>query len=271
MNDKTIILSTQDERIQYILKKHYQKDKYVLIDDLFILTLDKVKESEVKIVLYVPSLIVSNEAIKTVNFYKNHYESFEISSKLFSRLASKENCTGILVLTKIKMFDETKMAKDSLILVCDGLEIAGNIGTIFRTAESCQIDLIIFTNIKARVPSDLLVKASRGMIFYVPFLICENTYEALLFLKNSSIKPIICEPEQGTDFTTYDYNKNQGIALIVGNERYGVDKAWFTQECDYIKIPMYGKMDSLNVAVAASLLIYQAKAQRNKLNKNNVK
>ncbi len=255
-----MFLSSSNPIIHSIIKKEYQEEGYVLIDDLFILSLDEVKNSEIKYCFYCPSEISSQEAKETLKYYQNHCETYEINNKLFNRLSSKENCAGILVLAKPHEFKLNNLKRDPLVLVLDGLEIAGNIGTIFRSAEAINIDLIIFTNLRAKVPSDLLVRASRGMMFYVPFVVMKNTSEVNSFLIKSGIRRVICEPEQGINFKEFNYKG--GLALIMGNERYGVDKGWFDLGCEYLKIPMYGRMDSLNVAVATSLIIYEAKARR---------
>ena len=253
-------LESTNELIKYLTRREYSKDNYVLIDDLFIMTLDKVKESDVKVFLYCPSIATSDEAKEVIEYYSKRFLTYEINNKLFNRLANKDNCAGLLLLTKNKEYNLQNLCKSPLILVCDGLEQQGNIGTIFRSAEASGTDLIVFTNVKAKVPSDQLVKASRGMMFYVPYVIHENIEETQGFLKKLGARTIICEPEQGIDFKEFDYSGT--LALIVGNERFGVDKKWFKYKNEYLKIPMFGTMDSLNVAVAASLIIYEAKYKR---------
>ena len=251
-----MFLESSNELFKYLTKKEYIKEGYSLIDDLFILSLDKVKESDIKVFLYCPNMITSDECKSIISYYSSKCLTYEINQKIYNRLANKDNTQGVILISKPKAFNSEKLCESPLILVLDGLEQQGNIGTIFRTSEAVNVDLIIFTNLKAKVPSDLLVKASRGMIYYVPYLIIENTEETIKFLRNINSRIIVCEPEQGIDFKEFNYSGS--IALIVGNERFGVDKKWFETNSEYLKIPMNGVMDSLNVGVAASLIIYEA-------------
>lgn len=163
------------------------------------------------------------------------------------------------MVTKIK---QTQLNdKHKFILVCDGLEISGNIGTIFRTCEAINIDLIIFTNVKAKIIENKILHASRGMIFNVPFMIENEIEKVNKFLDDFEFRKIICEPEQGIDYKEYNYNGK--VAFIVGSERYGVQDIWFhSKNIEFLKIKMFGKMDSLNVAVATSLILYEAKYTR---------
>ena len=258
-NDK---IGLKDERIHYLLKKEYEKDNLILVDDLYILSLPKVKQAEKKLCLFCSELLTSNEAKEILEFYKNSVESYEISKKVFSRLASKENCAGIIVVFKINAISQSNLEKLNFCLICDGLETPGNIGTIFRTAQSAGVDFLIFTNLRSKVVSDQVVRSSRGMIFYTPFIIFENVEKTSEFLSKNGFRTIICEPEEGTNYK--DFNYNNKIALVVGNERYGCSKDWKNYKCEYLYIPMYGEIGSLNVAVAASILIYEAKYQRKK-------
>lgn len=251
-------IGASDEHFKYILKKEYLANDEVVVDDLFILSLPNCRSSQLNFCLYCTELIVSAEAKECLVFYQNHCHCFEISKKLYSRITSKENSVGILVCTKI--ISKRTLPENPFILVCDGLEISGNIGTIFRTAEAIHVDQIVFTNIKAKIKDDKVIRASRGMIFNVPFIEIPEVSAANQYLDQLQCQKIICEPEQGKDFKTLSY---QGaIACIVGSERFGVDPFWFSQADDYLKIPMFGEMDSLNVAVATSLILYEAKYKR---------
>lgn len=256
-----IVAGSSHEDIKYIISKRYEKENFVLVDDLFILSQDNCKKSDIQLVVVCPELIISDEAKELVDHYSK-YKCYSVSQKVFMRLCSKENCAGILIITRLKE-NRDFVCKDNLILICDALEISGNIGTIFRTAEAVQLDGIIFTNCRAKIHDDRVVRSSRGMIFNVPFFI-ENDMQALnSLLEDNGFRKVVCEPEQGIDFKSFDYSGS--LAIIVGSERYGVNKFWFDAQSEYIKITMFGKMDSLNVGVATSITLYEAKYNRMKL------
>lgn len=252
-------VGADNEKIKYILNGKYEKDGYVLIDDLSILEYDNCKNSDIQFAVVCEELIESDEAKNLVKYY-SQFNTLSVSEKVFNRLVSKENCAGILIVTKLKEDKSFLDRENAFILVCDGLEISGNIGTIIRTSEATQIDGIVFTNLKAKV-GDKVVRSSRGTIFNVPFCIIDDVEELKKTLRDKNYRTIVCEPEQGIDFK--DFNYNGKVAFIVGSERYGVSKLWFDDKSEYLKIKMFGKMDSLNVGVATSIILYEAKYKRN--------
>ncbi len=251
-------INSKDERVNRIIKNKLQKDELV-VDDLFALSLGNCKKSNLQYALICEEIITKDETKKLVEYYKTNTDCFSISKKTLDRIASKNNCAGIVLVTKL---EQKKLDKQtSFVLVCDGLEISGNIGTIFRTCESVNIDLIIFTNIKANIIDNKILHASRGMIFNVPFLIENDVQKVNELLDEFDFRKIVCEPEQGIDFKEFNYNNK--VALVVGSERFGVDKLWFnSKNVEFLKIKMFGEMDSLNVAVATSLILYEAKYDR---------
>lgn len=250
-----INLGTSDERIKNLIKKKYEKN-CIVVDDLWTLSLEKCKNSNLQFCLICEELIFSKEAKDLVEFYSKKTECFAVSKKVFERIASKDNLAGIVLYTKIDELNLSDFANFDRVLVCDGIEISGNIGTIFRTADATKIDAIIFTNLKAKVFDEKVVHSSRGMIFQVPFVILDFD-DTVELLKQNNITPVVCEPEQGIDYKSFDYNKK--LAFVFGSERFGSDKRWFDQkETAFLKIEMGGVMTSLNVSVAASLVMYES-------------
>ena len=251
-----INLSSSDERIKKLIKKDYD-ECHIAVDDLFTLSLKKCKQSKVMYTVICEELVFSKQAKELADFYGKVAPIYAVSKKVYDRLCEKGNTSGIVVYTQIEQLDKKDLSKLQNILVCDGIEISGNIGTIFRTADATKIDAIIFTNLRAKVYDDKVLHASRGMIFEVPFAIMDLK-DVQQFLKQNGFTSVLCEPEQGVDYKQFEYKGKK--AYIVGSERYGADKSWFKQEnVEFLKIPMDGVMDSLNVGVAASLIMYEVR------------
>lgn len=249
-------IGISDERVKLLAKGKYDPG-CVAVDDLFVLGLEKCKKSGLRFCLVCPDMVKSAQAKAVVAYYEQHTECFEISQKVYERIAEKGNTCGIVLYTELAQMSMRALETAKLVLVCDGIEISGNIGTIFRTAEAVNTDAIVFTNLRAKVFDNKVLHASRGMMFNVPFCILDFDECVKVFEKNK-IVPVLCEPEQGVDFKKFNYNRK--VALVVGSERFGADKRWFDVEnCEFLKIPMFGEMDSLNVGVAASLVLYEAK------------
>jgi len=176
---------------------------------------------------------------------------YEISEKTMERLNSKgEPSCMISICYREQTFDNLEK-----VIILDGLENPGNIGTIFRTCDGAGIDAVFVVNQKAKINQYKVIKASMGGCFNIPWR-CFNSIEACLsFLKEHDFSLLLAHP--GTESIRTEQVKKE--ALVVGNERYGLSKEWFKRKHQTMSIPMMGCCDSLNVGVAASILIYQIK------------
>lgn len=153
--------------------------------------------------------------------------------------------------------DITSQEGDNIktIAVLDGLEYPGNIGTIFRTADAAMIDCIILIDCKTNVNNEKTITSSRGMVFKVPFYVMELS-QTQRFLLDYDFDILLCEPKDGVSYTNINYDNK--IAMVFGSERYGINDVWFSCLSKKVYIPMFGDMESLNVGVAASLIMYQS-------------
>lgn len=247
--------------------KEYKKkvhDNIMVIEDLFILSLRYKYNFKVIKFLYCDEKIFSEEAIKLKDFYLSICkDGYRISEKTFNYLSEKNNSVGLIAVVQHTglSFKDINKEKHKFVLVLDGIETPGNLGTIFRTADSTKVDLIINVDLKTSVYNPKTIQSSRGMCLLVPFI--NTTYEEVSkFLLDNDYKILLSEPLEGKDYSNVDYNGN--IAIVVGSERFGINSKWYENKHQKIYIPMYGEMDSLNVGVATSILLYEASKKRNK-------
>jgi predicted rRNA methylase len=140
-------------------------------------------------------------------------------------------------------------------LILDGIEDPHNLGAIMRTAEATGLDGIIMSK-KGQVPlNGTVAKVSSGAIEHVPVILVSNINQCMLNLKKQNVWVI--GTDGSTDKTFYDLPKEGSIAVVLGNEGEGI-RPLVKHNCDYlVKIPMVGKINSLNVSVAAALMMYQ--------------
>lgn len=140
-------------------------------------------------------------------------------------------------------------------MILDGVEDPHNLGAILRTAEATKLTAIIISK-KNQVPLNATVaKVSSGAIEHVPIVLVSNINQTIKTLKDHHIWVI--GTDGNTDQSFYDIPKDQSTAIILGNEGSGI-RPLVKENCDYlVKIPMYGKINSLNVSVAAALMMYQ--------------
>ncbi|MFA5560209.1 MAG: 23S rRNA (guanosine(2251)-2'-O)-methyltransferase RlmB [Acholeplasmataceae bacterium] len=147
--------------------------------------------------------------------------------------------------------------KQQRFLVLDGIEDPHNLGAIMRTAEAIQLDGIILSK-KRQVPlSGTVAKVSSGAIEYVDLILVSNINQAIQKLKDHHVLVVGTAKEAETPYDSLDLN--QSIAIVLGNEGEGM-RALVKKNCDVlVTIPMFGKINSLNVSVAAALLMYAVK------------
>lgn len=186
---------------------------------------------------------------------------YEISSATYELLASKSNHAGILAAICLPIRQLCDLEQKSFLMVLDGLEIPGNVGTIYRTLDACQADGIILVDPVSKYTNPKLTSAARGTNLIIPTVTC--SYEqAQDWLQAQGYQIFLGEPLLGKNYQEYDYQGK--IALVVGNERFGINQDWYAHPHKKVFIPMSGHNNSLNVSVAASIIAYEAYMKRKK-------
>ena len=241
------------QQMKEYLKTNHYKD-ITVSDDLQVLKIALENNLEIELLLYDFEENYKTETKELLDkLLKVSKESYEISKASYSTLSLKENHAGIIAAIKLKKYNFDDFKKMDFITVLDRLEIPGNIGTIYRTLDSCKCDGVILVDSVSKINNEKITASSRGCNLIIPTL--ELTYEeAKSFLKDN-FTIYLGEPILGLDYQTYDYNGK--VALIVGNERFGINPDWYNQESKKVFIPMEGNQNSLNVGVAASILAYE--------------
>ena len=148
------------------------------------------------------------------------------------------------------------VAPDEKILMLEGLQDPGNLGTIFRTAEAAGISRIILDRNCVDVFSPKVVRATMGSVFRVPFAVCEDLPALAGRLSALGWKTFAACLGADTDYREADYSG--ACAVLIGNEGNGLTDAAVAAATGRVIIPMRGQIESLNAAVAAALLMYEA-------------
>ncbi len=192
---------------------------------------------------------------------KRAHESYEISLSSYNQIALKENHAGIIASIKFNEYKLNDLKNKEFIFVLDRLEIPGNVGTIYRTLESIKCDAVILVDPVSKINNEKITSSSRGCNLIIP-TVSTSYEEALNYLLENDYDIFLGEPELGKSYQEYDY-KNK-VAIVVGNERFGINPDWYNHKNKKVFIPMEGSQNSLNVSVAASILAYEAYMQRKK-------
>jgi TrmH family RNA methyltransferase len=146
-----------------------------------------------------------------------------------------------------------------LVLVADGIEYAGNLGTLLRTADAAGASGVVLTNATARVSHPKVFEASRGTVLTMPVIEYADVGAAKRDLAAAGFSAYVADPAASVDYRVVG-DQQRKVAIVVGSEGDGVAAEWRTPDLTRVLIPMRGRADSLNVAVAASILLFEAAA-----------
>lgn len=195
------------------------------------------------------------------NIRKSENQIIEISKEVYKKLAYRDTTEGIIAIAKTKSLalSDLKLSKNPLLLVGESLEKPGNIGAILRTADAANIDAVIIANPKSDLYNPNIVRSSVGCLFTRQIAI-GTTEEVIAYLKANNINIYSATLQDSTEYHTQDYSTP--TALVVGTESTGLSEKWRTESTKNIIIQMQGEIDSMNVSVAAAILLFEAKRQR---------
>lgn len=211
-------------------------------------------------ILFYPDLF-SEEQVHNLTNYQNN--TIEISKEVYQKLAHRETTEGVIAVAKTKEFSIKNLnfkTKNPLILVAEAPEKPGNIGAILRTADAAHVDAVIIANPKTDLYNPNIIRSSIGCVF-TNQIATGTTSEIIQFLKEHNINIYCAALQASKEYHTQDYTKP--TALVVGTEASGLSDEWLEHASQNIIIPMQGEIDSMNVSVAAGILIFEAKRQRN--------
>lgn len=213
---------------------------------------------ELQTVLFYPELFSEKQARELV---QNQAELIEINKEVFEKLAYRDTTEGILAVAKTKnlSLSALKLSEKPLILVAEAPEKPGNIGAMLRTADAAKLDAVLIANPKSDLYNPNIVRSSVGCLF-TNQVASGTTEEIIAFLKTRGIAFYCATLQDSTAYHTQDYTGP--TALVVGTEATGLSQQWREASTQNIIIPMQGEIDSMNVSVAAAILIFEAKRQR---------
>jgi TrmH family RNA methyltransferase len=223
---------------------------------------------ELETILFLPELISAKQITKFTNNHTSVSElakqihTIEINKEVYQKLAYRDTTEGILAVAKTKstQLTDLKLSDNPLILIAEAPEKPGNIGALLRTADAANLDAVIIANPKSDLYNPNIVRSSVGGLF-TNQIATGTTTEIIDFLQSKKINFYCATLQNATPYHKQDYTTP--TALVVGTEATGLTQEWRDHATQNIIIPMQGAIDSMNVSVAAAVLIFEAKRQRN--------
>ncbi len=185
-----------------------------------------------------------------------------VSSEVFRKISDTQTPQGILMVLKRPTYrtEELLQCRNPLFVILEDLQDPGNLGTIVRTAEGAGVDGIFMSKGTVDIFNPKTIRATMGSVYRVPFVYVEDVQEIIKGLHNIGVKTYAAHLD-GRDYYD-DFSFRDGTAFLIGNEGNGLKKSTADAAFSYLKIPMEGQVESLNAAIATSLLMYEAHRQR---------
>jgi len=267
MIETVSICSTSNSKIKDLLSLK-EKSRVRKKEGLFVL--EGARELQIALgANYQIQQLFFNPKIISVDEVQNLVQStkinncFEVSDEVYAKIAYRSTTEGIIAICKAKEHDLSKLKiekKNPLILIAEAPEKPGNIGALLRTADAAGVDAVIIANPKTDLYNPNTIRASLGCLFSVQTYTA-STSNTIEFLKANHINFYAATLQDSTEYTDIDFRGPS--AIVVGTEATGLEEQWRKESTKNIIIPMRGAIDSMNVSVAASVLIFEAVRQRN--------
>lgn len=196
------------------------------------------------------------------HFADTNTQIIEISIEVYQKLAYRKTTEGVLAIIQTKQHALNNLvfkSKTPLLLIAEAPEKPGNIGALLRSADAANLDGFIIANPKTDLYNPNIIRSSVGCLF-TNTIATGTTREIIDFLNKKNIRLFSAILQESKPYHLQDFTKPTAIA--VGTEATGLSEIWRSQSVQNIHIPMQGAIDSMNVSVAAGILIFEAKRQR---------
>lgn len=259
-----IIESSQNATIKALslLKNRRQRDREqrYLIEGVREVARANAGWAQIQQIIFCPALLAAEVTLP------KGVDKLELSQRAFEKLSLRQNPDGLIALAQMQEHKlASELADDALVLILDNLEKPGNIGALLRTADAVAVHSVILTGDKGTdMYNPNLIRASMGSLFSRPVLQV-SAARVRAWLEAQHITSLATSPAASQSYWQSDLGGK--VALILGNEAEGLGQEWLEQSQQQVSIPMLsqseaGQADSLNVATAGALLLYEALRQR---------
>lgn len=216
----------------------------------------------VEVILYDPAAMTGPRALAVLDRARQQgVRLVTATARVVAACSQVETAQGIIaVVAHPRAALSDALASPQLtVVIADRIQDPGNLGTIIRIADAAGASAVVSTtgSVDARNPK--AVRATMGSLFHLP-VASAPTPQLVAALQERRVHILLADPVGASDYTQVDYRSP--IAIVLGNEGEGPDALWRTASPTTVRIPLYGRADSLNVAVAAALLLYEARRLR---------
>ncbi|MBQ7424006.1 MAG: RNA methyltransferase [Prevotella sp.] len=184
-----------------------------------------------------------------------------VSRQVYEKIAYRGTTEGMIaeVRTKTRTLEGLRLKENPLIVVLESVEKPGNLGAVLRSADAAGADAVVVCDPLTDLYNPNLIRSSIGAIFTVPCIACSSE-ECIAFLKSRGLQILTAQLQNSHLY--YETDMKRPTAIVMGTESTGLTNQWREAADAHIRIPMLGRLDSLNVSVSAAILLFEAVRQR---------
>ncbi|MCA1808245.1 MAG: RNA methyltransferase [Lentisphaerae bacterium] len=265
-HDLTIISSLQNPRIKQAVKlrqrSHRTKLRRMLVEGYREIKRALDNNYKPESLFFCPALFLGkNEQQLLDACLQIGTTTIECTPRVFEKIAYRERPEGLLAVMPYFHYQLSglQLPADPLLIVAEAIEKPGNLGTILRSADAAGVHAVIVCDQRTDIFNPNVVRASIGTLFSLPVVIAESG-ETRQWLTGHGIRTLAATPHAEKTYTEQDLRG--GVAIVLGTEQFGLSREWMDGANMQVRIPMQGQADSLNVAAAATILMFEALRQR---------
>ena len=260
------IVSLQNSQVKQIVRLRERRERDE--SDLFLIEgyreLKRAVDAgrSIQSIFYCPEFFLGENETELLK--KSSAEPILCSKEVFAKISYRDRPDGLLGVarqTHLRLMD-LKLSANPFLVIAESIEKPGNLGTILRSCDAAGVDALIVCDPTTDIHNPNVVRSSVGTLFTLPVLEADGE-ETLNFLRQHKIRIAAATPHAKESFTAADLTGP--IAIAVGTEQYGLSENWMKSADCQVRIPMRGIADSLNVASATTLFLYEVLRQRDLL------
>lgn len=260
------ITSLQNPRIKDLVRLRTRRDRdrtgTFLIEGYRELSKAAAAGVDIRDVYFAPGLYLGdNESTLLDRIVASGARATELGDAAFRKVAYRDRPEGLLAVAAQfpTRLDDLELGAEPLVLVVESIEKPGNLGTMLRTADAAGVAGVIVCDPTTDPFNPNAVRASIGSLFSVPLAVA-TTDQTIPWLHAQSIRTVATTPD--VDRLHWQANFRGAVALVIGSEQFGLSAAWLSEATEAVRIPMAGAADSLNAAMAAGVVLFEAVRQR---------
>jgi TrmH family RNA methyltransferase len=255
-----MITSTQNPRIKHLLLLQ-QKSSLRREEGLFVVEGRREVEHCIEAGFRIRTAFVCEEIGDPPHPFLKGSELERVSPNVYNRIAYRGGTEGIVAEVEVRQtrLADLRLSAAPLIVVLESVEKPGNLGAVLRSADAAGADAVVVCDPLTDLFNPNLIRSSIGAVFTVPCVAC-STEECIAFFRDRGIRILTAQLQDSRPY--YDTPMTGPTAIVMGTEATGLTDQWRRAADAHIRIPMLGRLDSLNVSVSAAILLFETVKQR---------